>query len=76
MSGQFTYYGMIIVYGQSSIETTFVGNGGIYGSTVIVGSNVDFKSTGTTGIYYSSQAISNAQVNLKSSRFEILTWWE
>jgi len=76
MSGQFTYYGMIIVYGQSSIETTFVGNGGIYGSTVIVGSNVDFKSTGTTGIYYSSEAISNAQINLKSSRFEILTWWE
>ncbi len=76
MSGQFTYYGMIIVYGKSSIETTFVGNGGIYGATVIVGSYVDFKSTGTTGIYYSSQAISNAQVNLKSSRFEILTWWE
>ncbi len=76
MSGQFTYYGMLIVYGKSSIETTFVGNGGIYGSTVIVGSYVDFKSTGTTGIYYSSQAISNAQVNLKSSRFEILSWWE
>ena len=76
MSGQFTYYGMLIVYGKSSIETTFVGNGGIYGSTIIVGSYVDFKSTGTTGIYYSSQAISNAQVNLKSSRFEILSWWE
>ena len=76
MSGQFTYYGMLIVYGKSSIETTFVGNGGIYGSTVIVGSSVDFKSTGTTGIYYSSQAISNAQVNLKSARFEILSWWE
>ena len=76
MSGQFTYYGMIIVYGQSSIETTFVGNGGIYGSTVIVGSEVDIKATGTTGLYYSSQAISNAQFNLKSSRFEILSWWE
>ncbi|MCH7773736.1 MAG: hypothetical protein IH784_04925 [Bacteroidetes bacterium] len=76
MSGQFTYYGMIIVYGKSSIETTFVGNGGIYGSMVLVGSTVDFKSTGTTGIYYSSQAIINAQINLKSSRFEILTWWE
>ena len=75
MSGQFTYYGMLIVYGKSSIETTFVGNGGIYGSSVIVGSYVDFKSTGTTGIYYSSQAISNAQVNLKSARFEILSWW-
>ena len=76
MSGQFTYYGMIIVYGKSSIVTTFVGNGGIYGSMVLVGSTVDFKSTGTTGIYYSSQAIINAQINLKSSRFEILTWWE
>ena len=76
MSGQFTYYGMLIVYGKSSIETTFVGNGGIYGSSVIVGSYVDFKSTGNTGIYYSSQAISNAQVNLKSARFEILSWWE
>ena len=76
MSGQFTYYGMIIAYGQSSIETTFVGNGGIYGSTIIVGSNVDIKATGTTGLYYSSQAINNAKFNLKSSRFEILSWWE
>ena len=76
MSGQFTYYGMIIVYGQSSIETTFVGNGGVYGSTVIVGSEVDIKATGTTGFYYSSQAINNAKFNLKSSRFEILSWWE
>jgi hypothetical protein len=76
MSGQFTYYGMIIVYGQSSIETTLVGNGGIYGSTVIVGSDVDIKSTGTAGFYYSSEAINNAKFNLKSSRFEILSWWE
>jgi len=76
MSGQFTYYGMLIVYGQSSIETTLVGNGGIYGSTVIVGSDVDIKSTGTAAFYYSSQAIGNANINLKSSRFEILSWWE
>jgi hypothetical protein len=53
-----------------------VGNGGIYGSTVIVGSDVDIKSTGTAGFYYSSQAINNANINLKSSRFEILSWWE
>jgi hypothetical protein len=76
MSGQFTYYGMLIVYGQSSIETTLVGNGGIYGSTVIVGSDVDIKSTGTAGFYYSSEAINNAKFNLQSSRFEILSWWE
>jgi len=76
MSGQFTYYGMLIVYGQSSIETDIVGNGGIYGSTALVGNNVDIKATGNASFFYSSQAISNAQINLKSSRFEILTWWE
>jgi len=76
MSGQFTYYGMLIVYGQSSIETDIVGNGGIYGSTALVGNNVDIKATGNASFFYSSQAISNAQMNLKSSRFEILTWWE
>ena len=76
MSGQFTYYGMLIVYGQSSITTNIVGNGGIYGSTALVGDNVDIKSTGNASFFYSSQAISNSQINLKSSRFEILSWWE
>jgi hypothetical protein len=75
-SGQFTYYGMLIVYGQSSITTNIVGNGGIYGSTALVGDNVDIKSTGNASFFYSSQAISNSQINLKSSRFEILSWWE
>ena len=76
MSGQFTYYGMLIVYGQSSIQTDIVGNGGIYGSTALIGNSVDIKATGNASFYYSSQAIQNAQVNLKSSRFDILTWWE
>jgi len=76
MSGQFTYYGMLIVYGQSSIETDIVGNGGIYGSTALVGNNVNITSTGNASFFYSSQAISNAQINLKSSRFQILSWWE
>jgi hypothetical protein len=76
MSGDFKYYGIIIVYGQSSIETQIVGNGGIYGSTILVGDNVDIQATGNSALYYSSQAITNAQVNLKSSRFEILSWWE
>lgn len=76
MSGNFTYYGVIIVYGQSSIETQIVGNGGIYGSTILVGENVDIQATGNSSLYYSSQAIQNAQTNLKSSRFQILSWWE
>jgi hypothetical protein len=76
MSGEFTYYGMLIVYGQSSIETDIVGNGGIYGSTALVGNNVDIKATGNASFFYSSQAISNAQIKMKSSRFDILSWWE
>ncbi len=76
MSGQFTFYGMLIVYGKSSIETDIVGNGGIYGSTALIGDKVDIKATGNASFYYSSQAISNAQMNLKSSRFRILSWWE
>jgi hypothetical protein len=76
MSGEFTYYGMLIVYGQSSIETDIVGNGGIYGSTALVGNKVDIKATGNASFFYSSQAISNAQIKMKSSRFEILSWWE
>ena len=76
MSGQFTYYGILLVYGQSSIETQIVGNGGIYGSTILVGEDIDIHATGNAAFYYSSQAISNAQLNLRSSRFEILSWWE
>ena len=76
MSGDFKYYGIVIVYGKSSIKTQIVGNGGIYGSTILIGQNVDIQSTGNSAFYYSSQAITNAQVNLKSSRFQILSWWE
>jgi len=76
MSGEFSYYGMLIVYGQSTINTDIVGNGGIYGSTALVGNNVDIKATGNASFFYSSQAISNAQFKMKSSKFEILSWWE
>jgi hypothetical protein len=67
---------MVIVYGLSSIETQIVGNGGIYGSAVLVGNNVDIQATGNSSFYYSSQSINNAKLNLKSSRFTILSWWE
>lgn len=76
MSGNFTYYGIIIVFGKSNIETQITGNGGIYGSTILVGEAVNIHSTGTASFYYSSQAINNAKTNLKSSRFLILSWWE
>ncbi len=76
LSGQFTFRGLIIVYGQSSIKTDIVGQGNVFGSTICVGKNVDIKATGNAGLFYSSQAINNAKLNLKSSRFVILSWWE
>jgi hypothetical protein len=76
MSGDFKYYGIIIVYGKSTIATDIVGNGGIYGSTILVGQEVDIHASGNASFYYSSAAIDNAKINLKSSRFKIESWWE
>ncbi|MBK7380384.1 MAG: hypothetical protein IPJ03_15620 [Ignavibacteriales bacterium] len=76
MSGQFTYKGVIIVYGNSTIVTKIVGNGGVFGATIIVGQKADIQSTGNSYFYYSSQAIENAKANLKSSKFSIVNWWE
>ena len=76
MAGQFTYRGIIIVYGNSTIDTKIAGNGGIYGSTILVGSSVNIQATGNSAFYYSTEAIKNAQNNLKSSRFKISSWWE
>lgn len=76
MEGNFTFYGIIIVYGQSQITTKTTGNAGIYGASIFVGQSINFQATGNAQFYYSSQAINNAQTNLKSSRFQILSWWE
>jgi hypothetical protein len=76
LSGQFTFRGIIIVYGKSSIQTDIVGEANIYGGTICVGKNVDIKAAGNAGLFYSSEAINNAKLNLKSSRFKILSWWE
>jgi hypothetical protein len=76
LSGNFKFYGILIAYGQSNIRTQTIGNNGIYGGTILVGENITLESQGNSAFYYSSQAISNAQMNLKSSRFDILSWWE
>ena len=77
LSGQFTFNGIIIVYGQSQITVQTTGNSTVYGATMFVGESVDFKAaSGNATLFYSSDAINNAKVNLKSSRFEILSWWE
>jgi len=76
MSGDFTYSGIILVYDKSSIECQITGNGGVYGTVILVGSDVDLHATGNAAFYYSSEAIENCQWYLKSSRFKIASWWE
>jgi len=76
LSGNFTFYGILIVYGTSYIRTQTIGNNSIYGATILIGETVEIQSLGNAGFYYSKQAIDNAKFNLKSSRFEILSWWE
>lgn len=76
MSGNFTFRGLVIVYGESSIHTKTVGNSGIFGAAIFVGKSVDIQASGNSSFFYSSQAIDIAKSNLKSSRFEILSWWE
>lgn len=76
MSGNFTFYGIVIAYGQSQITTMTTGNAGIYGGSIFVGQSINFQATGNAQFFYSSQAINNAKTNLKSSRFQVLSWWE
>lgn len=76
LSGNFKYYGVVIVYGQSSIRCNTIGNNGIYGGCVLVGESVSVESQGNSKFYYCSEAIYLGKLKLKSSRFEILTWWE
>jgi hypothetical protein len=76
MSGQFTYHGIVIAYGQSTINTKTTGDAGIFGAAIFVGESVNMQSTGNAQLLYSKAAIDNAKVNLKSSRFNIFSWWE
>jgi len=76
LSGNFNYYGVVIVYGQSSIRCQAIGNNSIYGGTILVGDEVSIESQGNAQFYYSLEAIQLGQLKLKSSRFKILSWLE
>lgn len=76
LSGNFTYHGIVIAYGNSTITTKTTGNSGIFGASIFVGQSVDMQATGNAKLYYSTESINNAKTNIKSSRFQILSWWE
>ena len=76
MAGNSKFRGIVLVYKNSGIDCKVTGNGGIFGGTILAGNNVAIQSVGNASFFYSSQALSNAQAKLKSSRFEIVDWWE
>ena len=75
--GTFDFTGLVIAYKESTIKTELNGNGKVIGSFIVSGNAVDMDmASGTFNALYSTEALNNAKTNLKSSRFEILSWWE
>jgi hypothetical protein len=77
IKGTFDFRGIIIAYKEATIKTDLNGNGKVIGSLIVSGNAVDMNiSNGTFKALYSKEALDNARLNLKSSRFAILSWWE
>ncbi len=75
--GTFSFQGIIIAYKEAAIKTELNGTGTVIGSLIISGTSVDMSiSNGTFNALYSQATIQNAKLNLKSSQFKILSWWE
>ena len=75
--GTFDFRGIIIAYKEASIKTELNGTGRVIGSLIVSGNSVDMSiSNGTFNALYSKETLNNAKINLKSSRFQILSWWE
>ncbi len=75
--GTFDFRGIIIAYKEASIKTELNGTGRVIGSLIVSGNSVDMSiSNGTFNALYSKETLDNAKLNLKSSRFRILSWWE
>lgn len=77
IAGNFDFKGLVIAYKESTITTKLNGTGSVIGSFIVSGNSVDMDiSNGTFNALYSPEALNNAKLNLKSSRFQILSWWE
>ncbi|HCY74973.1 MAG TPA: hypothetical protein DHV28_03560 [Ignavibacteriales bacterium] len=77
IQGTFDFKGLVIAYKESTITTNLNGTGSVIGSFIVSGNSVNMDiSNGTFNALYSPEALNNAKVNLKSSRFRVLSWWE
>jgi hypothetical protein len=77
IKGTFDFRGIIIAYKEANIKTDLNGNGKVIGSLIVSGNSVDMNiSNGTFKALYSKETLDHTKLNLKSSRFTILSWWE
>lgn len=73
----FEFEGIIIAYKNSEINLELNGGATLLGSLIVSGSTINMDvSAGGFKALYCKQALDNAKLNLKSSRFKILSWWE
>ncbi len=75
MSGQFTFHGLVIVYGSGSITVTQTGTSSIYGGVVLAGSNISYVQKGTSLVQYSSTALKDVR-DKTVGKYLIADWWE
>lgn len=75
MSGQFTFHGLVIVYGSGSITVTQTGTSSIYGGVVLAGSSTSYTQKGTSLVQYSSTTLKNVRTKTVG-KYLIADWWE
>lgn len=78
LTGNFVFFGLVIVYKTANIIVDDGGNPVILGGLVVAGPEVSLGNPGFGDIQirYSSETLSKVFSNLESSRFKILSWWE
>ena len=75
MSGQFSFHGLIIAYGETNISITTTGQSNVYGAVVLAGTNTSYTQSGSSIVQYSSSAIKNI-ANKTVGKYLIADWWE
>lgn len=76
INGNFEYHGLIVAYRDSKITIDLAGGAEIYGGMIATGESVEIKGVGNFDLKYSTEALINAQTNMKSLGYKILSWWE
>ena len=77
ISGTFHFYGLLLIYDNSTITFNDLGNATIAGAVVAGGANgSNFSLNGTPSIRYSSRALQKARLVGKLLAYRIIDWYE